>query len=73
MRQKGDMKQVPYWGSTNIRSHSKKFGRHGDRGLCTPGVAYIFYFIPEKNIYSELFPQVYMFVLFYSSVMPFMG
>jgi hypothetical protein len=37
--QKGDdMKQVPYWRSTNTRRHCIKFSSHGDLvlGICTP-------------------------------------
>jgi hypothetical protein len=32
------MKQVTYWGSTNIRFHRTKFSRHGDLapGICAP-------------------------------------
>jgi hypothetical protein len=36
-RQTVDMKQVPYWGLTNISRHSTKFGRPGYRDLYTPG------------------------------------
>jgi hypothetical protein len=32
-RQKGDMKQVPYWGSTSIRRHPAKGSFHGDLAL----------------------------------------
>jgi len=33
--QKDDMKQVPYWGPTNIMPHRTKFSRHGD---LAPGI-----------------------------------
>ena len=36
--QKGYVKQVPKWGSTNIRGHRIKCSRHGDQapGICAP-------------------------------------
>jgi hypothetical protein len=32
------MKQIPYWGSTGIRHHSKMYGRHSNLapGICAP-------------------------------------
>jgi hypothetical protein len=37
-RQKGDTKQVPYWGSTNVRRHCTNFFSHGDLAarFCAP-------------------------------------
>jgi hypothetical protein len=37
-RQEGNMNKVPYWVTTKIRRHSKKFSRHGDLApsICTP-------------------------------------
>jgi hypothetical protein len=36
--EKGDMEQVPYWGPTNITSHSTRFCGHGGlaAGICAP-------------------------------------
>ena len=34
----GNIKQVPFWGPTNIRRHRSKFSSYDDRApLCTPG------------------------------------
>ena len=41
VHQKGDMRQVPYKGPTNIRHHHKKFSHSGDlapKDLCAPFV-----------------------------------
>ena len=41
--QKGDMKQIPTWGITNIRRHPTKFTCHGrpdSQDLCTPGLIF---------------------------------
>ena len=37
-RQKGEVKQFPYWGPTNVRCHNTKFSRHCDleTGICAP-------------------------------------
>jgi hypothetical protein len=37
-RQKGDTKQVPHWGSANIRRHRTKLNRHDELalGICAP-------------------------------------
>jgi hypothetical protein len=36
--QNSDIKQVPYWGSTNIRYHHTKFSNHANLllGICAP-------------------------------------
>jgi hypothetical protein len=42
-RQKGEKRQVPYWGSTNIGPHRSKFrspSKPGARNLCTPQQSY---------------------------------
>ena len=38
MLRKGDMKEAPYWASTDIRRHSTKFSRRGDPApeICAP-------------------------------------
>jgi hypothetical protein len=45
---KGDMKQVPFWGPTNMRSHRTKCCGQGDWDLCTPGLEAI-----QKRIISK--------------------
>ena len=36
-RQKGEMKQVSYWGPKGMKRHDRKFGRHGELapGVCS--------------------------------------
>jgi hypothetical protein len=50
-RQKGDVKDSPYWGSTYIKRRRTKFSRHGNLapGICAP-VDYVMWVILRYHI-----------------------
>jgi hypothetical protein len=53
--QLGDIKQVPYWGPTNVRRHRTKFNSLGDLslGICAP----VFFISVYNTVRFQQFPS----------------